>query len=83
MVKHKCERLTSSILNLYCVWGYILNKKILGSQNEIQILDMVDEKYFDAIKMISQLTKGRIPHNFFSFEKNKALCPTKLGMKKS
>lgn len=41
---------------------------------------MTDEKHFDAIKMISQLTKGRIPHNFF--EKNKALCPTKLGMEK-
>lgn len=66
---------------MYC-GGYTLNKKILGSQNEIQILDMTDEKHFDAIKMISQLTKGRIPYNFFSFEKNKALCPTKLGMGK-
>lgn len=63
------------------MWGgYTLNKKILGSQNEIQIFDMTDEKHFDAIKMISQLTKGKIPHNFF--EKNKALCPTKLGMEK-
>lgn len=54
MVKHKCYRLTSSTLNLYCVGEYTLNKKILGSQNEIQILDMTDEKHFDAIKMISQ-----------------------------
>lgn len=80
MVKHKCERLTSSILNLYCVWGYTLNKKILGSQNEIQILDMVDEKHFDAIKMISQLTKGF--HTISLVLKRTRLCPTKLGMEK-
>lgn len=31
---------------------YTLNKKNLGSQNEIQILDVTDEMHFDAIKMI-------------------------------
>lgn len=44
---------------------------------------MTDEKHFDAIKMISQWTKGRIPYNFFSFEK-KGLCVSlNLEYKKS